>query len=139
MHRKILFTLAAAGVVLLFFIFATPIIRSRNSDTNLATKPNSSWSPPKPQIISLRITGNGFEPDSLTVPAGEYHLAIHNRTELKLLRLSLEREAGPRVIDIRMDLEKLNWRGTTVFTPGRYILSAAEDPRWKFQLTVTTP
>ena len=139
MNRKILFTLATAGFVLLFIAFATPIIRSRNSDINLTRKPDSSSSQPKPLIISLRITRNGFEPSSLTVPAGEYNLVIHNRTELKSLRLSLEREAGPRVNEIRMDLEKLNWRGTTVLTPGRYTLSAAEDLRWKCQLTVTIP
>ena len=141
MHRKILFTLATATVLLLFIAFATTIIRSGNSDASLLRneKPGPEWSQPKPQVISLRITRNGFEPASLTVPAGEYTLAVHNRTEMRSLQLSLDREAGPRLKEVRMDLEKLNWRGKTVFTPGRYTLSATEDPRWTCQITVTTP
>ncbi len=75
----------------------------------------------------------------MTVPAGEFILALHNRTEMRSLRLRLDREAGPRINEVRMNLEQLNWRGKTLLTPGRYTLSAAEDSRWTCQITVTTP
>jgi len=140
MNRKKVFLFAIGGAVLLCATFATAIIRSSAHDTrSSADETPARPRPPQPTIISLRLTRNGFEPAQLTVPAGEYSFAINNRTERRSLQLSLDRQNGPRLKQVKMDLEKLNWHGRAMLTPGRYIVSAAEDPRWLCEITVTTP
>lgn len=90
-------------------------------------------------IVLLNLTRFGFEPSRITVPAGRCLLAIRNRSGLESIDLQLSREAGDRLISERHQQGKRHWERQVVLTPGNYVLTEANHPRWSLRITVRPP
>ena len=85
--------------------------------------------------IGLRM--NGFLPEEITRPAGEYLLSVTNLTGLPDLTFSLNRENGESVHKAKVPKEKRAWRERVRLTPGDYVLSVTELPELTCRITIT--
>jgi hypothetical protein len=89
------------------------------------------------QVERVTITPTGFNPEEITRPAGQVILAIDNRSGLEEIRLRLDREGGQRMVDVRVDRKKLDWRRRIDLPAGRYRLTEGNHPSWLLQITIT--
>lgn len=85
----------------------------------------------------ITITPHGFEPQEITRSDGRVLLMIDNRSDLAVTSLRLSREAGPRMIDMRVTRDEPNWSEALDLRPGRYVLTESEHPTWQCQITIT--
>jgi hypothetical protein len=88
------------------------------------------------QVIVLVIRPLGFEPDQMSLPAGRIFFSVHNRTGLSDLNLQLDRGSSA-VRTVPLQRSKQAWRGIVELTPGNYVVSVRENPRWVCQIRVT--
>jgi len=84
----------------------------------------------------VTATPTGFEPGSITRPAGRFLLAVDNASGLNELDLYLERETGTRENIVLSRRGKLKWRQIIDLPPGRYILRAANDESWRCNINL---
>lgn len=89
------------------------------------------------QAELITIAPHGFEPLELTRPRGRFVLMIENRSGLKEVALSLTREGGARVREMRVPREQPDWSEVVDLEPGRYLLSEANHSDWVCAITIT--
>lgn len=91
------------------------------------------------RIEAERITlrQSGFEPREISRPHGRFLLAFDDRSGLEDVTLSLSRQTGERMREVRFDKNKERWRETLNLAPGRYQLSVTNHPEWVCSLTIT--
>jgi hypothetical protein len=82
---------------------------------------------------------NGFEPVSVTRPAGQFLLAVDNRSGIGDASLRLDREAGERLREVRVPKATPDWNTVVDLTPGTYVLTEADHPSWSCRITITPP
>lgn len=88
------------------------------------------------EIVSAQP--NGFEPNQITRPAGEFLLMVDNRTGLDQLQVRLERVVGKeRLDDIGLTKRAYSWNTVLKLPPGEYILTEASHPEWVCRITLT--
>jgi hypothetical protein len=94
---------------------------------------------PRDRVTVERITirPTGFDPAETTLSKGRSLLTVDNRSGLREVVLRLDKEAGNRLQEVRVQREKLDWRRTVDFEPGRYLLTEAAHPGWTCRITVT--
>lgn len=85
----------------------------------------------------ITITRGGFEPAELTRPMGRFGLFVQNRSGLEEVTLRLDRVAGSRLREVPVPREKLDWDDVIDLTPGRYVLTEANNPDWVCNITIT--
>jgi hypothetical protein len=85
--------------------------------------------------IALRM--NGFNPQEITRPAGNYLISVTDLTGLPDLTFTLNRENGEQVHKTKVQKEKRTWRERVRLTPGDYVLSVTELPELTCRITIT--
>ena len=93
----------------------------------------------KSNLIALpfALRMNGFLPEEITRPAGEYLLSVTDLTNLPDLTFSLNRENGEQVHKAKVPKEKRSWRQHIRLTPGDYVLTVVDHPEWTCRITIT--
>lgn len=86
-------------------------------------------------LVTLRP--QGFEPSAITRPEGRFVLAINNRSGLREISVTLDREFGPRLRTIPMARKRRLFGEGIELPPGRYVLTEASHPKWVCNITVT--
>lgn len=90
------------------------------------------------EIELVTILPDGFHPEEITRPKGVFIIAVENRSGLEDIELLLDREAGSRLRQVRIPVNKLNWKEGLDLTPGRYVLTEATNPDRKFYINITS-
>ena len=89
----------------------------------------------EPQVISVLVTPDGFEPSETMVRHGKCLILLQNRTGRRDLNFSLTREKEGRVAE--SDSQKRDWKAHVQLSPGTYILGETNHPEWKSVIQVT--
>ncbi len=126
-HSKTILSLAVAAVGL-----------------TMLTAPSYAQAPQRqrPDRILVLVLGQfGWEPRSLTVPAGPADVVMHNRSGLLDVTFEFDRVDSPIQ---RANLHSQRFRRDTgrrkvfeTLTPGEYEIRVVERPDWTLRLTVT--
>jgi hypothetical protein len=87
------------------------------------------------EIITLLPTG--FEPKEINRPKGQFLLVVHDRSGADDVNFRLNREAGNRLHDVRVEEGMLSWRTPLDLHPGAYVLTEAGHPEWSCRINVT--
>lgn len=132
--RRYLKLLLSTAMVL---AFATLIVRSRQ--VRVEPVMETQGQRPDAEVEAELVTAmpTGFEPGEITRPAGRFLLAVDNASGLNELSLYIERETGLRENVTLSRRGKLRWREIIDLPPGRYILRAANDNRWRCNITLS--
>jgi len=85
----------------------------------------------------VTIRPRGFNPTTITRPVGPFLLAVHNRSGLRSVTLRLDPEVGPRLREVQVPREQLDWRAVVDLPPGQYRLTEANHPRWLCRIVIT--
>lgn len=97
--------------------------------------PNGQKRPVESVMITLRTFG--FEPPEITRMEGRFFIRVENASGFREINLRLDREAGPRLKDVRLPKGKIDWKDVIDLTPGVYLLTEANNPKWVCRITVT--
>jgi len=106
-------------------------------DASVSAQSDSTGGRVESEIIT--ITPRGFEPAEITRPAGQFLLAVHNRSGLEEVDLRIDMESGVRVREDRLPLDKPRWRRMLSVPPGRYVITEANHPDWVCHVAITAP
>jgi hypothetical protein len=87
------------------------------------------------ELITLRRTG--FDPAQLTIPTGNFLLAIDNLSGFAKAQLTLVEERKDKLKDIKFESRNRDWREEIDLKPGVYLLSEISHPEWVCRITVT--
>jgi hypothetical protein len=108
---------------------------SRADDQNTATaQANDPAERLDAEFITIRPSG--FEPAEVTRTDGRFLLMFENRSGLEDLSLSIHRQHGGPFQETRLSKHLLDWRGVVTLPPGRYVVTEAEHPDWRCQITI---
>jgi hypothetical protein len=90
------------------------------------------------EVELVTIHREGMYPKEMNLHKTRFLLAVDNRSETRVITLQLDRAGGGgRVDGALVPLEKLDWRTVVDVAPGSYVLSEANHPEWKCQITVS--
>jgi len=89
------------------------------------------------RVVLLTLRPTGFEPNEVSLPAGEYLLVVRNRSGLDDFGMRLTRESGENLREVRMPKRKRDWKYFLKLTPGNYSLTEIDHLEWNCRLTVT--
>ena len=89
----------------------------------------------EPQVVSLEVTPNGFEPSETTARRGKFLILLQNRTGRRDLNFYLLRENQERVAE--SEPQKRDWKAHVQLAPGTYIISETSHPEWQSIIRVT--
>jgi len=89
------------------------------------------------EIQRITLRPDGFEPESIAIPARKFFLAVDNRSGLTEMALRLDRQAGPLIQSVNIDHKKLDWIDLFELSPGTYTLSESNHPGLTCTITVT--
>lgn len=81
-------------------------------------------------VARLTLDARGFTPASISRPKGPFILAIHNRSKIDDLNLSLSKVTGNKLREMNFRKQKLDWRSFITLPPGDYVLSVTGRPQW---------
>lgn len=111
-------------------------IKPLSIERSLATadKTGDKRSAMEVEIITVRPTG--FEPAEIKRPRGSFFIAVHNQSGIRELSLRLDRENGSRLKEGRTPKYQRFWRSVVDLEPGRYVLTEANHPEWRTQITI---
>jgi hypothetical protein len=87
-------------------------------------------------VARLTLDAKGFAPATISRPKGPFLLAIHNRTKIDDLDLTLSRVAGNKLRDVNFRKQKSDWRNFITLPPGEYVLSVAGRPAWTCNIQI---
>ncbi|MDX1982922.1 MAG: hypothetical protein SFV51_21815 [Bryobacteraceae bacterium] len=87
-------------------------------------------------LLSFVVREDHVEPRVVTVRAGKARIIVSNRSGRQGLNMRLVR--GPAAVTSRVLVRtERRWRETVQLAPGAYVMEAAENPKWRCQITVT--
>ena len=98
----------------------------------LQSKPNEKI---EGEIVTIRPVG--FDPPEIIRAGGRFTLLVDNRSGLEGVTLRLDQEGGPRLHDVEVPREKLDWVQGVDLAPGQYLLTEANNPSWVCRITIT--
>jgi hypothetical protein len=119
----------------------------RGSMTNNDLEPPSNdigtVSPPSAGITGIRyirLFPHGFEPKKITSVEGRFLLAVDNRSGFVRgeIAFRLEKVGANRVREVRLPLRKRGWREVVDLSPGTYLLTEVNHPRWTCEITIVS-
>lgn len=85
----------------------------------------------------LILTPNGFEPDTITRPAGPFLLNIIDRSGLDQTVLQLRNQSGVRLNSMPTITQKAEAETVLDLQPGTYTFTAADYPDMVCEITIT--
>jgi hypothetical protein len=86
------------------------------------------------ELITLRP--EGFEPLQITRPKGAFVLLVDDRSGREGSTLTLQRVKGERLRDLNTNRKKSEWYDVVDLPPGDYVLSDAQNPERRCQITL---
>jgi len=86
------------------------------------------------ELITLRP--EGFEPTQLTRPKGPFVLLVDDRTGKDGSSLRLQRLKGEALRELNTNRKKSEWHDLINLPPGDYLLSDADNPERRCQITL---
>lgn len=89
------------------------------------------------RVTHVTIRRYGFEPDTITRPAGPFLLAIGNRAGTEALSLQLVSETNRPVYSTVLHRGKSRLGKLMDLQPGRYVLIEGSHPKWACTITIT--
>lgn len=109
--------------------------RTRSSVDFLGSQQNPRLS----NLIALPVAlrRNGFIPDAITRPAGDFLISVTNLTGLPDIGVRLDRETGAPLHSAKVSKEKHTWRQNVHLPPGNYLLTVIDHPEWSCRITIT--
>lgn len=143
MSNKLIVTLTIAAALALTIPFVartenisplTPLVVPPVGSTRVAELSASSTED-EPQVVSLEVTPNGFEPIETTARRGKFLILLQNRTGRRDLSFYLVRESQERVAE--SDPQKRDWKTHVQLGPGTYIMGETNHPEWRSIIRVT--
>lgn len=87
------------------------------------------------ELLTLRRSG--FDPAELTIPSGNFLLAVDNLTDIPNIQLTLVEDKKNKLKDIKFESRNRDWREEIDLKPGVYLLSEISHPEWVCRITVT--
>ncbi|MBL8208016.1 MAG: hypothetical protein JNM09_27530 [Blastocatellia bacterium] len=87
------------------------------------------------ELLTLRRSG--FDPAELTIPSGNFLLAVDNLSGFAKAQLTLVEERKDKLKDIKFESRNRDWREEIDLKPGVYLLSELSHPEWVCRITVT--
>lgn len=103
--------------------------------SSLPQNPKGQKQPVESAMITLRTFG--FEPKEITRKAGRFFIRVENVSGFREINLRLDREAGPRLKDALLPKGKFDWQDVVDLTPGTYLLTVTNNPKWVCRITIT--
>ena len=88
------------------------------------------------KLVLLALLPHGFETSEMQLDAGEYFFIIGNRTGLKEINVSFDREGQTRIGEAAVGGRQRDWKQRFKLTPGTYIVSASGNPEWTCRILV---
>ena len=88
-------------------------------------------------VLPIALRMNGFAPNEITHPAGDFFISVTNLTGLPDISFRLDRENGERLHSAKVPKGKRSWRQHVRLTPGDYVLSVTDLPEWTCRITIT--
>lgn len=88
-------------------------------------------------VLPFALRTNGFAPNEITHPAGDFFISVTNLTGLPDISFRLDRENGERLHHAKVAKGKRSWRQHVRLTPGEYVLSVTDLPEWNCRITIT--
>ncbi len=85
----------------------------------------------------VTLTRRGFQPAEITRPAGQFLLAVDNRSEVDQLTFRLERDNKSRLHEKQLPKGGVKWREVVDLPPGHYVLAEAAHPEWTCRINIT--
>lgn len=101
---------------------------------NPASASGSQKNPVEVAVVTIRP--DGFEPTEITRSKGLFFLAVENRSGLQTMQIRIDDQAGNRLQDAQMPIQKHDWHKGLDLPPGRYTLSEAYHPDWSCRITI---
>ena len=90
----------------------------------------------KPDSVAVIILhAYGFEPGTITRPAGKLLLMIHNRSGEPNVTLHVKDAAGRPVHDVPVIKGRHDWQEVVDLPPGRYLLMEDGHSKWTCNIT----
>ena len=120
-------------------VAAFAIDRAYTHASNNSPAASSVATQQKSNLIALpfALRMNGFLPEEITRPAGEYLISVTNLTGVPDITFSLNRVNGEELHKAKVPKEKRSWRQHVRLTPGDYQLTAMDHPEWTCRITIT--
>lgn len=137
MSKKLLVTLTILVPIALTLPFVARTEDSHNSTlppippaaSKSAEEPTAISTDDVPQVVSLELTPNGFEPRETTARPGKFLILLQNRTGRRDLSFYLIRENQERLAD--SEPQKRDWKAHVQLGPGTYIVGETNHPEWQ--------
>jgi hypothetical protein len=112
-----------------------------NTDPQLPSNDIGTLSPPSAGITGvryIRLYPHGFEPKKITSMKGPFLLAVDNRSGFVSgeIAFRLDKVGANRVREARLPLRKRGWREVVDLSPGTYLLTEANHPKWTCEITI---
>jgi hypothetical protein len=89
------------------------------------------------EVEATTLFPTGFEPRAITRPQGKFILAVDNRSLNQQVDLQLIKVNGNRISGKIMRMRELRWRQLIDLPPGNYVVTEANNPQWRFDITIT--
>lgn len=107
--------------------------------TYLGIKPAAAADQTARRVVQelLTLRRSGFDPAELTIPSGNFLLAIDNLSGVPDVQLTLAEEKKNKLKDIKFASRNRDGREEIDLKTGVYILSAPLHPAWTCRITVT--
>ena len=106
-----------------------------NSKDSSANNDSAQTHSDVPQELLFELRPSGFIPAETEITAGHYMLLLENRSGMKELNFTLERENQGRVA--ASDQHRRDWTKKVELAPGNYFLSETNHPEWRAVIRVT--
>lgn len=126
--------------VLWVFAFVISQAKSRN-----AARPYSAAMQTEARLETELITVRrfGFDPPVIKRPAGDFQFFVSNHSQFRELSLTLSRVQGnkpsDKVKEVGFRKGQVKWVERFNLPPGDYVLTEANHPEWKCNITLTPP
>lgn len=91
-------------------------------------------------IRYIRLYPHGFEPKKITSVEGRFLLAVDNRSGFvrEEITFRLDKVGANRIRETRLPLRKRGWRELVDFSPGTYLLTEVNHPKWTCEITIVS-
>lgn len=91
---------------------------------------------PQVKLVLLALWPEGFETNEMQLEPGEYLFMIGNRTGLKEVNVSLQRDGRERLAAATIGGRQRDLKQRLSLTPGIYVVTANDNPNWICRITV---
>ncbi len=89
------------------------------------------------EVEVITATEGGFDPAVITRPRGPFILALHNRSGERELVFRIFRAQGEQLNELRLRPGRRSQHQRLELPPGDYVISEANHPAWRCDVTIS--